>query len=586
MFPAWKILAACLVACGFIACGDDGSSDVPPDMESYDFKSLPLCNPDNEGKTAEVENEKAVYLCVEGNWEKMSSSSEKKSDKSGKSCSSSEKNADEKDGDEKEGEDDSEMSAPDSSKKVSWDYLNPDVEYGLMVDSRDNQFYKTVVIGRQKWMAENLNYVTKGGNADGGVASWCKNSSQDSCFKYGRLYTWAAAMDKPASECGTGKVCQFDKQMQGLCPKGWHVPNNDEWQELFDFVETKDKDGNELHGGVLMTNTEAGETDVYGFSAMRMSGYYSTFYQSFSDHDGEINFWSASQIEPEWAEYVRLLDWSEFLFCNNNMEAYYVRCLNDTLLSDKPIAKSSSSETIESSSSGEPQSVYDASANTLTDLRDGQTYRTTTIGGQVWMAENLNYEFKYKPEDAEEITFSYCGRGDSGEDDCDTYGWLYTWAGAMDSAGVFGNTGLGCGFYWEHRPIAQWVSDACEAEEVVRGVCPEGWHLPDTTEWNALFEYVGGKDVANKNLITSGAQTMDDEHSDEFGFSVLLAGNRLGDGTFNGAGTVAHFWSSTQYEGADEGHAWQMQFYKGDSHVFVDIFEADAAYSVRCLKDF
>lgn len=87
----------------------------------------------------------------------------------------------------------------------------------------------------------------------------------------------------------------------------------------------------------------------------QQSGFYSTFYGDFSASDyDEINIWSASQIEPEWAEYVRIQSLFDFSFCNNNMNAYYVRCLNDTLLSDRPIAKSSSSEAIESSSSGEP----------------------------------------------------------------------------------------------------------------------------------------------------------------------------------------------------------------------------------------
>ena len=102
-------------------------------------------------------------------------------------------------------------------------------------------------------------------------------------------------------------------------------------------------------------------------------------------------------------------------------------------------------------------SVYDADKNTLTDLRDGQTYKTTTIDipsknySEVWMAKNLNYE----------TDNSWCGGGSgTTEGDCSVYGRLYTWDAAV------GRDEDECGYGCECRL----------GSGDIRGACPKGWH--------------------------------------------------------------------------------------------------------------
>ncbi|GBU22220.1 hypothetical protein R80B4_02126 [Fibrobacteres bacterium R8-0-B4] len=105
---------------------------------------------------------------------------------------------------------------------------------GKFIDSRDGQTYKTVNIGNQMWMAENIRFKVAG--------SWCYSD----CRKYGRWYNLNMA--------------------KAVCPKGWHLPSRDEWAELVTFV------GSETAGKKLKSasgwNENGNGTDEFGFSAL------------------------------------------------------------------------------------------------------------------------------------------------------------------------------------------------------------------------------------------------------------------------------------------------------------------------------
>ena len=199
----------------------------------------------------------------------------------------------------------------------------------------------------------------------------------------------------------------------------------------------------------------------------------------------------------------------------------------------------------------------------LTDDRDGQTYKTVKIGDQCWMAENLNYET--------DNSFCY---NDSAEY-CEKYGRLYTWAAATDSAGVWGENGKGCG-YAKH----------CTTAYPVRGVCPEGWHLPTKNEWNTLSTAVGGQTTPGKVLkSTSGWYTDDVYHgngTDAFSFSALPAGYRIYTGLYDLAGYYAYFWSSTA---RDSRNAYNVYLYYNHDYMALDYSDKRRGFSVRCVKD-
>ena len=219
-------------------------------------------------------------------------------------------------------------------------------------------------------------------------------------------------------------------------------------------------------------------------------------------------------------------------------------------------------------------SVYDAMANTLTDLRDGQTYNTVTIGTYTWMAENLNYAYTGVPFDNGYYTSdstSWCYDDDPAN--CAKYGRLYTWAAAMDSVGTWSTSGKGCGYLKE-----------CSATSPVRGVCPKGWHLPSHDEWEALFTAVGGSSTAGSKLKSQTGWTAYSgiTNEDAFGFSALPAGGRDGYGYFRYAGDYAFFWSSTEYNSY---LAYYMYLnYDSDNGYLHNNYKYHG-FSVRCLKD-
>ena len=113
---------------------------------------------------------------------------------------------------------------------------------GSFTDKRDGKTYRTVKIGKQTWMVENLNHKTG--------SSVCYDNEESNCQKDGRLYDWNTALN--------------------ACPAGWHLPSDAEWTALTDFVGGEETVGTKLKS---KTGWSTGKnykvaTDDYGFSAL------------------------------------------------------------------------------------------------------------------------------------------------------------------------------------------------------------------------------------------------------------------------------------------------------------------------------
>ena len=197
----------------------------------------------------------------------------------------------------------------------------------------------------------------------------------------------------------------------------------------------------------------------------------------------------------------------------------------------------------------------------MIDPRDKQIYRAVTIGNQAWMAENLNY----KTEN------SWCGGGSGkNEGDCSKYGRLYTWAAAIDSAKLYKDKALYCGY-----------GKTCSLPDTVYGICPPGWHLPDITDWRKLYTAVGGNKLKSQTGWkdyngTSGNGT------DDYGFSAFPACYRENDGSFCSEGASAYFWSATENNSSN---AYRMILYYSSGNANLNSSNKSLAFSVRCIKD-
>lgn len=129
---------------------------------------------------------------------------------------------------------------------------------GTITDSRDGKAYKTVTIGNQTWMAENLNFGTATG-------SYCYWNDTNNCTLFGRLYTWESALG------GMSTSGDPAKGIQGICPIGWHLPSRLEWETLALAIGDSSSAGKAMKGSYTPTewsNSTWNNGNSSGFGAM------------------------------------------------------------------------------------------------------------------------------------------------------------------------------------------------------------------------------------------------------------------------------------------------------------------------------
>ena len=208
--------------------------------------------------------------------------------------------------------------------------------------------------------------------------------------------------------------------------------------------------------------------------------------------------------------------------------------------------------------------------NDATQDIDGNYYNTVTIGSQVWMAENLKTT-RYNDGTAIPLvtdnaawgaltTPGYCWYNNDEATYKDQYGALYNWyvVNAESNGG--------------------------------KNACPAGWYVPNDADWSILTTYLGGESVAGGKLKESGTvhwQSPNSEATNEFLFSALPGGRRVGNGPIDGLGAFSaigydgSWWSATEFS---SNWSYYRNIQNQAADVYRAIFDKPFGFSVRCLQ--
>ena len=348
-------------------------------------------------------------------------------------------------------------------------------------------------------------------------------------LKYKAAYSYCYEnSDENCKKYGRLYTIKNGYKASDLCPAGWHVPDSTEWEVLFKSVGGRNVAGTHLKSTIGWDESSA-DLGVDDFSFSALPGGIKSQGSSFRFKDQNAFFMSSTEA-GDTVYVVNLLYSAKDATFRTDFDKNHsvsVRCVEGERLSSSS-AKSSSSSTVPMSSYTPP------SGKNYGEIEyKGQKYRTVKIGDQEWMAENLNYD----------VDGSSCYMNSA--QNCDKYGRLYLWNAATTA-------------------------------------CPEGWHLPDSTEWAVLFKSVG-TDAATHLKATSGWNA-NGNGDDASGFSVFPAGGGSTSGGFVNYSSLtsgAVFWTNKKISDTE---ALSVSIYGKDKNPEFIKGNINDRRSVRCIK--
>jgi uncharacterized protein (TIGR02145 family) len=506
--------------------------------------------------------------------------------------------------------------------------FNPELTYGTMTDNDANE-YKTITIGTQTWMAENLK-TTKYRNGDPisnvtANAAWAALTTDAYCWynndapnkaTYGGLYNWYAIADS-----------------RNIAPTGWHVPTDAEWTTLLTFLGGESVAGSKLKesGTGHWTSPNAGATNSSGFTGLP-GGLRDKLTATFTQENTNGYWWSSTAFD---ATYL----WGRCLRYNYALVDHYngyikqyglsVRCIKDSPVAPTITTTVASAIASTTATSGGNITSDGGSAVTVRGVCWGTASNPTTTNSKTTdgtgvgsfassltgLTENTTYYVRAYATNSSgtgygnEVTFkTLAGNVTVTDIDGNVYNTVtigtQTWMVenlkttkyrngdlipnvTVDAAWVALNTGAYC---WYNNDAATYKTTYGAmynwyAVADGRNIAPIGWHVPSDAEWTTLTTFLGGESVAGGKLKETGSAhwlTANTGASNSSGFTAIPGGLRAGGGSFYHIGYIGFWLSSSEYSNTD---FWYRYMNSNVSDAFRSNYPKVLGYSVRCLRD-
>lgn len=393
---------------------------------------------------------------------------------------------------------------------------------------------KTVIIGTQEWMTENLNVEcfrngdivpeakTNEDWVDAGINSrpaWCYYEfSHINERKYGKLFNGFAVIDS-----------------RGLAPLGWHIPSDLEWQSIFDTL-----------GGE--STTEAIMKAINGLME-KFNGPISSGFNGLSgpicSNDGEFIYDEGVAV---W--------WSSSIFSNDFLFYVSISGRNSEIISMAPLTFGVSIRCLKSLPNEDTINNFNISL------------KSVFVGIQEWMTSNLSVEC-FRNGDFIQETKS--------DDD-----WIKAFNDKKPAWCYFENDPLN-GVKYGKLYNSYAVNDP-------RGLAPEGWHIPNDKEWSILINLLGGVNIASKKMKSTLGWSffIGKNEMNPSGLEFLPGGSRSKSHFSDDIGESGYWWSS------DEESSY-VNWLHSNTYITLNSFNDDTVewgkgllgygYSVRCLRD-
>lgn len=515
------------------------------------------------------------------------------------------------------------MNTPTGDRTIKFKFI-------ACIDADENS-YSVVEIGNQWWMAENLK-ATKymdGTNIplvaetfdwqdlsyNDDAYCWYKNNIENKELM-GALYNWYAVTKKQ------------------LCPVGWHVPINNEWDELETFLGGEDVAGGKLKdiGTAYWKNPNYGATNETGFSALPAN--YREHQGMFLGDNKSAGWWSSTEGRWGTGSAYHINNEDGGLYGNDGYDKNFgnsIRCVKGesssttptTPTAQKPSVTTNTASSVEKTSAILNGNVSSDGGKTITqrgfywsqiDNTPDSGDNVVTVSGTTGsfnksisgLAENTTYyyrsfatnsegtstgdvvSFKTKEEETGG-TIAYGSFKDSRDNI--TYKTVKIGDQTWMAENLAYKASSGCWVYDDKESNASYYGRLYNWE-AAKSACPNGWHLPSDDEWKKLEIEIGMSQTevdAYKYRNTDKGIKLKAENgwsdggngTNNYGFS-LLPGGLYADGTgYLFEGGQAYLWTSSE----NGKYAWMRRLTASDNDIYRADYVKSYGFSIRCLKD-